>query len=155
MAKGRTPSEGGNQPPVEPSPPAEVEADGIPAAVLETVPDNARIAYVQSISFKGPLPPPALLKEYDKVKPGLADTIIAMAQTEQDHRHKWEASSLKAHHSDRRLGLWLGFGIAAIGMASASVAAFLGYPWVAASALVPAVGGILAHIIRRPHDEPD
>ena len=117
MAKGRTPSEGGNQPPVEPSPPAEVEADGIPAAVLETVPDNARIAYVQSISFKGPLPPPALLKEYDKVKPGLADTII--------------------------------------GMASASVAAFLGYPWVAASALVPAVGGILAHIIRRPHDEPD
>lgn len=33
-------------------------------------------------SFSGPLPPPDLLLEYDRVLPGLADRIVAMAEME-------------------------------------------------------------------------
>ena len=141
--------------PAKPNPSVEADQETIPAVVLEALPDETRIAYVQSISFKGPIPPPALLKDYDKVKPGLADTIIEMAKDEQDHRHRWESSSLKAHQSDRRLSLWLGAGIAAIGILGAVVMAYLGHPWVAASALVPGVGGILVHALRRQAPEPD
>ena len=141
--------------PVKPDPQVGADQETIPAAVLETVPDSARLAYVQSISFRGPLPPPALLKDYDKVKPGLADTIVDMAQSEQEHRHNWESSSLKAQQDDRRLGLWLGFSVTAIGILAAVVVASLGHPWVAVSALAPGLGGILAYIIRKPPPEPD
>jgi uncharacterized membrane protein len=35
----------------------------------------------------GPLPPPAELKEYDHVSPGLGERIVVMAEKEQDFRH--------------------------------------------------------------------
>ena len=141
--------------PAKPDLPVEADHEAISAAVLEALPPETRTAYVQSISFRGPLPPPALLKDYDKVKPGLADTIVEMATGEQDHRHRWESSSLEAHLADRRLGLWLGFAITVIGAVAAVAVASLGHPWVAASALVPGLSGILAHALRRPPPEPD
>ncbi len=41
-------------------------------------------------SYSGPLPSPDHLAGFDKVRPGLADTIISMATGEQDHRHRIE-----------------------------------------------------------------
>ena len=153
MAK--TPSKRKRQPPATAKPdfPAEAEPEPISAKVLAALPDETRIAYVQSISFRGPLPPPALLEDYDKVKPGLADTITAMAQAEQNHRHIWEASALNAHHTESRLGQWLGFGIAGMGMVSAVVCAYLGQPVVAVSSLVPVVAGILTYLLKSSSHE--
>lgn len=38
-------------------------------------------------SFSGPMPPPALFREYDQILPGAAERIMAMAEKEQQHRH--------------------------------------------------------------------
>lgn len=38
--------------------------------------------------YRGPLPPPALLDQYEKVVPGLAQQIVDMAINEQNHQHK-------------------------------------------------------------------
>ena len=127
----------------------------IPAQVLEQLPDEIRVAYVQSISFRGPLPPPALLAHYDEIKPGLADSITAMAEAEQQHRHSWETSALDAQRVESRRGQWLGFGIAAMGMVSAMVCAYLGQPVVAVSSLVPVVAGILTALLNKPPSESD
>lgn len=43
---------------------------------------------VNHVSFQGPLPPPGMLRQYDEVAPGTAERIIAMAESEQRHRHK-------------------------------------------------------------------
>jgi len=39
----------------------------------------------------GPLPPPSLLSQYDKVVPGAAEGIIAMAENQSKHRQELEA----------------------------------------------------------------
>ena len=41
---------------------------------------------VMEVSFSGPLPPPEMLGEYEKVLPGAADRIICLAEKEQDIR---------------------------------------------------------------------
>lgn len=42
----------------------------------------------QSISYSGPLPPPAMLEQYNNIAPGAANRIIAMAETEQNIRKR-------------------------------------------------------------------
>ena len=54
---------------------------------------------VQSAMFKGPLPPPALLREYNEIVPGAAQTLIERAEKEADHRHKQEDMALKSNIS--------------------------------------------------------
>ena len=44
----------------------------------------------QVIQQEGPLPPPAILKDYDKAFPGCAKIIVDMAINEQTHRHNQE-----------------------------------------------------------------
>jgi uncharacterized membrane protein len=76
--------------------------------------------------YAGPIPPPAMLKEYDSILPGLADRIMRMAEQEAEHRRNVEAQLLAAQIADaqkyRRVeiigqlcGLLIGF--AAIGAA--------------------------------------
>ncbi|EIY8042695.1 DUF2335 domain-containing protein [Vibrio vulnificus] len=38
-------------------------------------------------SYSGPIPPPAMLHEYDQVQDGFANRIVTMAEKEQAHRH--------------------------------------------------------------------
>ena len=44
--------------------------------------------------YQGPMPPPAMLKTFEEVVPGLAKQIAVMAQAEQNHRHTWERRAL-------------------------------------------------------------
>lgn len=44
---------------------------------------------VKAVKFVGPLPPPKLLKDYSKI-PNAAETVIYMAKSEMEHRHKIE-----------------------------------------------------------------
>ena len=38
-------------------------------------------------AYQGPLPPPSMLREYEKVCPGLVEKVVDMAKEEQDHSH--------------------------------------------------------------------
>lgn len=48
-----------------------------------------------SQSYRGPIPPPAMLGQYDEVSPGFADRIVAMAENEQKHRHGLESLAVE------------------------------------------------------------
>src|SRR5215469_6508990 len=63
-----------------------------------------RIAH-EVAEFSGPLPPPSYLRDYETVVTGAASRIIAMAENEQTHRHRWEMSALRS----TTIGLWFGF----------------------------------------------
>lgn len=41
-------------------------------------------------SFSGPIPPPKILAEYEKIVPGSGDRIIKMAEHQMAHRHRME-----------------------------------------------------------------
>lgn len=56
--------------------------------------------------FRGPLPPPDILKQYDEVDRGLANRIVCMAEKEQEHRHGRENKCIRADSRDSLLGIF-------------------------------------------------
>ncbi|MCY3877998.1 MAG: DUF2335 domain-containing protein [Rhodobacteraceae bacterium] len=115
----------------------------VPEEILAGLPKEIQVAYTQSISFKGPLPPPVLLEEYEKIDSGLADRIVKMAESEMSHRQQWEMKVLIAQKTDIQRGSWLGFMIAVGSLSVAGLCAYLGEPLVAVAALFPPIGGVM------------
>ena len=50
--------------------------------------------------------------EYDRVLPGSADRILAMAEKEQAHRVSMEDIALRASAKDSKFGQYFGFSLA-------------------------------------------
>ncbi len=104
-------------------------------------PDRARIVEMvveKAVTFSGPLPPPAMLKSYNDIEPGIAGRIIAMAESSLVHDQKIQSQILDADvlasRSDHTYRL--------MGMHSARVAlfgmlflvgwlAYINQPWLA------------------------
>ncbi|CDE68296.1 membrane protein PF10097 family [Clostridium sp. CAG:277] len=57
------------------------------------------IACIRREEFAGPLPHPAILKQYDEIQPGFAQEILKMVTDEQGHRHKMESMLIKSQTS--------------------------------------------------------
>ena len=51
---------------------------------------------IQARLFSGPIPPPEMLIEYASVSPEFPDRIIAMAESQQQHRQSMESGALNA-----------------------------------------------------------
>lgn len=76
---------------------------------VHIAPEDARQVGVEVVAtllavakrFSGPLPPPEALEHYERVLPGGAERIIAMAEREQKHRHGVEQRT-------SRVGAWIG-----------------------------------------------
>lgn len=49
--------------------------------------DAPEEAFLVGASFRAPLPPPAMLEDYNHVLPGLAERIVRMAESDQQHAH--------------------------------------------------------------------
>jgi uncharacterized membrane protein len=87
---------------------------------------------IQAIAHSGPLPPPAVLRGYDEVIPGLSRTIVQEFQNEARHR--------------RRLQTIGQTGAISIAVGSIICGTFLGYvlnSWPAALAIIGPVCGIV------------
>lgn len=57
------------------------------------------IAYMRKEEFKGPIPHPQTLQQYEEIQSGLAEKIVGMALKEQDHRHALEDNVVKSEVS--------------------------------------------------------
>ena len=53
------------------------------------------------VTWEGPLPPPALLEQYDEVVPGLAKQIADQARIEAEHVRDMDKAALNAGIADR------------------------------------------------------
>jgi len=69
--------------------------------------------------WKGPLPPPASLAEFDEVVPGSAERIIRQFELESDHRRALERGDAREHRRDKIAGQVLA-GLFALGALSVS-----------------------------------
>ena len=72
---------------------------GVLAERLQHEPSGNIGRVIQTVSqqvFSGPIPPPAMLGEYDSVQDGLADRIVSMAEAQQAHRQVLENKSVDA-----------------------------------------------------------
>lgn len=89
--------------------------------------------------WNGPLPPPAVLKQYDEVNTGLAERIVASMEREQSHRHDMDRSLLSAHRSLYARGQF----IAAFVVVTCLILGFLlGYNGQTTAAVAFVTGGV-------------
>lgn len=115
-------------------------------AAAET--ESSAGGYPRSTSFRGPLPPPDVLRGYNDILPGAADRIIRMAEREGDHRRLYEQRELRRRSREATIGQFLGFGLALALIGGAVYSASIGYPWVAtAMASVPLIGEVLKRFL--------
>lgn len=62
--------------------------------------DKERIvACIRREEFRGPLPHPDILRQYETINPGFAKEIMEMAVNEQSHRHKMESMIVESQTS--------------------------------------------------------
>jgi uncharacterized membrane protein len=86
-----------------------VQTENQPAAG----PTVTSIARFEAEFFEGPLPPPQTLAEYDKICPGSASRILAMAEAQSQHRQELEKHVVVSNCRTQDRGPILGFILAA------------------------------------------
>lgn len=119
-------------------------------------------------SFEGPIPPPAILSQYDAVVPGAAERILRLAESQVEHRHHQEALVNQANikTQDRQIALAehqtkLVFRSDAIGQACGFLVstgsvigcvylAIIGQPWVAVALASLPLAGIVRAFREKP-----
>lgn len=119
-----------------------------PKAVLDALPEQVRISVVEAASFSGPLPPPSMLGEYNRVHPGSADRILAMAEKEQAHRVSSESTALQASVKDSKLGQYFGFGLAVLCIGGGIYLAIQGMTVAAVALIVASASGLAGRFLR-------
>lgn len=74
------------------------------------VPESALVGVLTTRSeFRGPIPHPQLLKQYDEALPGSAERILRMAEQEQEHRFKIVSQCIDSDTKESKLGLHYSF----------------------------------------------
>ena len=124
--------------------------DALEQAGVDLPPETERavasVLVAQASSFfEVPLPPPALLRQYDAALPGLSRQIADMARAEQKHRHRWEMGALRNDVFTQSGGLLLGW-LLAVGCV-AGYAALIAYHYPALAA-TPLLGPPILAIIK-------
>jgi len=71
---------------------------------------------ITEASFRGPIPPPAILREYNEVIPDGANRILTMAETQSAHRIGLERRVIVGDDVRAYLGLGTAFIIAMFGL---------------------------------------
>ncbi len=93
---------------------------------------NDEAAQTVSAYWNGPLPPPAVLEDFDRVVPGGAERIFAAWEGETAHRHALEKRNLLLSAVDTILGKVFAFLFVCGALGACIYTAAIGANWVAA-----------------------
>jgi uncharacterized membrane protein len=85
---------------------------------------SPNLTQVAISSRSAPLPHPSELEEYDRILPGAAERILAMAESQSTHRQGMEKKALFTESINSRLGI---ISALVIGVAGLSIAGFCIY----------------------------
>jgi uncharacterized membrane protein len=107
--------------------------------------------------FSGPLPPPAVLKQYDDVAPGSAERIIMKFESQTEHRIRLESIVVWTGSIKELGGLVCGFTIAMTAIVGGIYTALQGLPFLGGSlsftGLAALVGAFLMTTFWQPKEE--
>ncbi len=60
---------------------------------------------VQGVQYSGPIPPPAMLEQYDKIVPGAAERLLRMAEEQSAHRRSLEKKAIDTDSRNSTMGI--------------------------------------------------
>ena len=95
---------------------------------------DRRLIEVQIASyFKGPLPHPDILREYESIVPGGAERIFARFEKQSDHRMQLEDFAIREELKQSSRGQIFGLVISLFGLGAAVALALMGHEIIAAT----------------------
>lgn len=106
-----------------------------------------RMAYSKSEVFAGPLPPPAILAEYDRIVPGCAEKIIDQFIEQGNHRRSLESKVIDHEINQSTRGLYTGGGLATLALAIGAYAVYLGQEWGGFATIFTSIGSLVGIFI--------
>lgn len=137
------------------SPTHPVSAENRPTSQLQHITTNHETVY------QGPIPQPSDLEHYDRICPGAANRILAMAEAENLHRRSQdnavteaniaalqqnlnsEELRIKSIFRSDMIGQGLGWSVTIVCISGAIYLAMHGQPWVAGLLLGPPIMGVI------------
>jgi uncharacterized membrane protein len=106
-------------------------------------------------TFTGPLPHPSILEGYDKVLPGAAERIIAMAESDMRHQQKIEQEAIRVTGCQIKRGQTYAFWLAVIAFACCLGALFMGSETVAGIIAGTTIGGLITAFVVGKYKDDD
>lgn len=100
--------------------------DELPNATVDE-PSSELVASFAAFRFAGPLPPPAILAQYNNVVPGGAKRIFALAEKQADHRRHLERTVVEGNTRAQSRGQLFGFVIGLVGLIGGFWLVYLGH----------------------------
>jgi uncharacterized membrane protein len=97
--------------------------------------------------FSGPLPPPEIIKEYDKIVKNGAERIFQMAEKEQSHAIHLENYITKKRLAQIDRGSFFSFTLGLAGIISSAYLATLGHDWLAGIIATTTIGSLACAFI--------
>ncbi|HBL8964127.1 DUF2335 domain-containing protein [Enterobacter hormaechei] len=95
--------------------------------VLERLLERPQFKAIISQSFfRGPLPPPTMLREYNDIVANGAERIMARSEKEQAHRHQMQDKTVTGTINKDRRGQWMAYSITLFILLIATVFAWRG-----------------------------
>ena len=94
-------------------------------------------------SYSGPIPPPSLLEEYNRVIPGSAERIIALYEAQTNHRISLEKKVTNSDIVRSWAGLILGFIVAVMVMSCGTFLAYTNHEWVGGAMSLTGLGSLV------------
>ena len=93
------------------------------------MPEQSTPMQVTSVSaeFAGPIPHPSILEKYDRVVPGSAERILAMAERQSAHRIELEGLVIRSDIRKSERGQSFGLVVAISGLAAAVALGLAGH----------------------------
>lgn len=117
-----------------------------PSTPANTPPQASSVT--TSAYWQGPLPPPAALRSFEDVVPGLAERIVVAWETESAHRREIEKTDQKGFYRDLFTGKLFALFFILSAMILAGVFAYVGAPWLGAIFGAGTIGAVVWAFIR-------
>ena len=99
-------------------------------------------AVARRTTWSGPLPPPAVLEQYDALVPGAAERIFRRWEKQSDHRMEMEKATGESDSRRSDKGLLFAFILSLIIISSGTYIAVYVQPWVGASIIGGNIAGL-------------
>ena len=114
-------------------------ADSIDRKASSGTEVDRKVVRTVSATYKAPLPPPSMLRDYENVVPGLADRIVQAFERETLHRHecarvlidaeiKSDQVASTANYKFKRSAQWFAFILGLVGLLCGTYTATHGAP---------------------------
>lgn len=101
----------------------------------------------QEVQYSGPIPPPAMLDQYNRIVPGAAERIIKMAEQQHSHRITLESKVIASDIRNSILGVICAFVITLAVLLLAGYSIHKNQTWAAGFFSVLGIGGLVSTFI--------